>query len=89
MPPKKENPLYIRGKYTVGQKISTTKYNNAHYDNITLRVQRGQKARLQKIAAELNTSVNALIFESILAHLYKTDRKAYDYLLNGEEEQEK
>lgn len=86
MPQKKENPLYIRGKYTLGQKISTTKYNKAHYDNITLRVQFGQKARLQKIAADKNTSVNAFIFDCIIAHLYETDRKAYDYLLNGDEE---
>lgn len=86
MPQKKENPLYIRGKYSLGQKISTTKYNKAHYDNITLRVQLGQKARLQKIAAEKNMSVNAFIFDCIIARLYDTDRKAYNYLLNDDKE---
>lgn len=88
MAPKKENPLYIRGKYTLGQKISTTKYNKAHYDNITLRVQLGQKARLQKIAKDKNMSVNAFIFDCIIARLYDTDRAAYDYLLNGDESDE-
>lgn len=89
MSQKKENPLYVRGKYTLGQKISTAKYNNAHYDNITLRVLAGQKSRLKKIASDLNTSVNAFIFDCIIARLYETDRKAYEYLLNGDEEQEK
>lgn len=88
MPKKKENPLYIRGKYTEGQKISTTKYNKAHYDNITLRVLLGQKARLQKIAADKKMSVNAFVFDCIIARLYDTDREAYNYLLNGESDEE-
>ncbi|MCM1299962.1 MAG: hypothetical protein NC203_09730 [Firmicutes bacterium] len=84
MPIKKENPLYKRGQYTIGQKISTKKYNEAHYDNINFRVKKGQKERLKEIAKKWNMTLNSFIFECIKGYLRSNDPISFDYLNNDE-----
>lgn len=85
MPPKKENPRYIKGKYTEGTKESVAKYNAAHYDCIKLRVQKGQLAKLKVIAQKHNTSLNNLYNNSLLKFLYETDPDSFKYLTSDEE----
>lgn len=85
MPQKKENPKYIKGKYTEGTKESVAKYNAAHYDSIKLRVQKGQLARLKEIAQKHNTSLNNLYNTALLKYLYETDPVSFKYLTSDEE----
>ncbi len=84
MPAKKENPLYIRGKYSEGQKISTKKYNAAHYDTINLRVKKGQRERLKEIAKKWGMPLNAFIFECVKKRLYEEDIGSFNYLFDGD-----
>ena len=85
MPQKKENPRYVKGKYTEGTKESVAKYNAAHYDSIKLRVQKGQLARLKEIAQKHNTSLNNLYNTALLKYLYETDPDSFKYLTSDEE----
>lgn len=81
-----DNPKYIRGKYSLGQKIATTKYNAAHYEQIILRVKTGQKERLKNIAQKKNMPLNAFIFDCIIKRLYDEDMESYNYLFDGDSE---
>lgn len=83
---KKDEPLYKRGKYSLGQKISTKKYNEAHYDEIKLRVKAGQKERLKNIAQKKNMPLNAFIFDCIIKRLFDDDMESYNYLCDGDGE---
>ena len=65
MAEEKKEPRYIRGKYTQAQKEANMRYNAKAYDEIKLRVQKGEKAKLQEFAAEHNTSLNALFTEAV------------------------
>ena len=60
-----EKLKYIRGKYSSGQKEATKKYNAKAYDNITIRVPKGNKAVIQKYADELSISLNRFVISSI------------------------
>lgn len=85
MPPKKEKPKYVKGKYTEGTKESVKKYNAAHYDRVEIRVQKGQLARLKEIANNHNTSLNNLYNTALLKYLYETDPDSFKYLTSDEE----
>ena len=65
MDTEKKEPRYIRGKYTQAQKEANMRYNAKAYDEIKLRVPKGEKAKLQEFAAEHNTSLNALFIEAV------------------------
>lgn len=65
METEKKEPRYIRGKYTQAQKEANMRYNAKAYDEIKLRVPKGEKAKLQEFAAEHNTSLNALFIEAV------------------------
>ncbi len=80
MPPKKENPKYIKGKYTEGTKESVAKYNAAHYDSIRVRVQKGRLERLKAIAEKQRTSVNNLYNTALLKYLYENYPEDFEYL---------
>lgn len=80
MPPKKENPKYIKGKYTVGTKESVAKYNTSHYDSIRVRVQKGRLERLKAIAEKQRTSVNNLYNTALLKYLYENYPEDFEYL---------
>lgn len=86
-----DKPKYIRGKYSLGQKIATTKYNTAHYEQIILRVKTGQKERLKNIAQKKNMPLNVFIFDCIIKRLFDEDIESYNYLFSrdGEDNQEK
>lgn len=84
MQPNNDNPKYIRGKYSIGQKIATKKYNEAHYDQIMVRVKAGQKERLKNIAQKKNMPLNAFIFDCIIKRLFDEDMESYNYLFDGD-----
>ena len=65
MAEEKKEPRYIRGKYTQAQKEANMRYNAKAYDEIKLRVPKGEKANLQEFAAEHHTSLNALFIEAV------------------------
>ena len=65
MDKEKKEPKYIRGKYTPAAKEATKRYQAKAYDEIKVRVPKGQKANLQEFAAEHNTSLNALFIEAV------------------------
>ncbi len=69
----KKEPRYIRGHYSVGQKEATARYNAKAYDDIRLRLKKGQKADLQKIAAQHNMSLNGFITEAIFCYVEKLE----------------
>lgn len=69
----KKEPRYIRGKYTEAQKESTKKWQKKAYDDIRLRLKKGQKADLQKIAAQHNMSLNGFITEAIFCYVEKLE----------------
>ena len=60
MDTEKKEPRYIRGKYTQAQKEASMRYNAKAYDEIKLRVPKGEKANLQEFAAEHHTSESVL-----------------------------
>lgn len=86
MQPNNDNPKYIRGKYSIGQKIATKKYNEAHYDQIMVRVKAGQKERLKNIAQKKNMPLNAFIFDCIIKRLFDEDMESYNYLFSRDGE---
>lgn len=88
LPKKKEEPLYIRGKYTVGQKNSTKKYNAAHYDSVIFRVKKGQKERLKAAADKNGMSLNVFLVECISKYLQEDDMDLYNYVFADAEETE-
>ena len=47
------------------KKEATKKYNAKAYDNITIRVPKGNKAVIQKYADELSISLNRFVISSI------------------------
>lgn len=87
MPAKKDNPKYIKGKYTVGTKESVAKYNSAHYDCIRLRVQKGRLERLKAIAERQNTSLNSLYNTALLKYLYENYSEEFKYLTSPDSDE--
>ncbi len=73
MEEEKKEPRYIRGKYTQAQKEATMRYNAKAYDEIKVRVPKGEKAKLQEFAAEHNTSLNALFTEAVYNLIYEME----------------
>ena len=65
MKKEKKEPRYIRGKYTQAQKEATKRYLAKAYDEIKIRVPKGEKAFLQDFAARHNTSLNGLFTEAV------------------------
>lgn len=65
MEKEKKEPRYIRGKYTQAQKEATMRYLVKAYDEIKIRVPKGEKALLQDFAMRHNTSLNSLFTEAV------------------------
>ena len=65
MEKEKKEPRYIRGKYTQAQKEATMRYLAKAYDEIKIRVPKGEKALLQEFAIRHNTSLNSLFTEAV------------------------
>lgn len=58
-----------RGKYSEQQKISTIKYISEKMDRIEIKVPKGIKSDLSKIAEENGTNLTALIKEAVKKYL--------------------
>ena len=54
-------PKYIRGKYTPAAKDATKRYQAKAYDDVRLRFKKGDKAKVQEIAANHGFSMNSFI----------------------------
>ena len=61
----KKEPKYIRGKYTKAAKEATKRYQAKAYDEIKFRVHKGEKAKLQELAADNGYSLNSFITEAV------------------------
>lgn len=61
----KKEPKYIRGKYSQGQKEATAKYNAKAYDEIKIRVKKGNKEVIKSAAEQEGKSLNSFINEAI------------------------
>lgn len=69
-------PKYIRGKYTAAAKESTKRYQAKAYDDIRLRLKKGEKAIVQEIAAKHNYSMNSFIVEAIFRFAEELEEQA-------------
>lgn len=69
-------PKYIRGKYTAAAKESTKRYQAKAYDDIRLRLKKGEKAIVQEIAAKHNYSMNSFIVEAIYRFAEELEKQA-------------
>ena len=78
MAEEKKEPRYIRGKYTQAQKEANMRYNAKAYDEIKLRVPKGEKDKLQEFSAEHNTSLNALFTEAVYKFIYELEHPETD-----------
>lgn len=65
MEEEKKEPRYIRGKYTQAAKEATKRYQAKAYDDIKIRVPKGDKAVLQEFAANHGYSLNALFTDAV------------------------
>ena len=68
----------LKGEYKMGGKTSSTvknRYNAKAYDQIPLRVKKGEKEIIQKRAEHLGKSVNGYIVELIEADIKQSNRK--------------
>lgn len=74
----KKEPKYIRGKYSQGQKESTAKYNAKAYDEIKVRVKKGNKEGLKEIAAMFNMSLNNFILNAIDSYIFELEKQAQE-----------
>lgn len=71
----KKEPKYIRGKYSQGQKEATAKYNAKAYDEIKVRVKKGNKDGLKEIAAMFNMSLNNFILNAIDSYIDELEKQ--------------
>lgn len=71
----KKEPKYIRGHYSQGQKESTAKYNAKAYDEIKVRVKKGNKEGLKQIAAMFNMSLNNFILNAIDTYIAELEKQ--------------
>lgn len=74
----KKEPKYIRGKYSQGQKEATAKYNAKAYDEIKVRVRKGNKEGLKTIAAMFNMSLNNFILNAIDSYIDELEKQAQE-----------
>lgn len=72
----KKEPKYIRGKYSQGQKEATAKYNAKTYDEIKVRVKKGNKEGLKTIAAMFDMSLNNFILNAIDFYIDELEKQA-------------
>lgn len=85
MPPKKENPRYVRGRYTEGSKESVDKYVASHYDQVLVRMPKGQLAKLREFAKKHNISVNGMYNTALKRYINKIDKEACANIFGDEE----
>ena len=69
-------PKYIRGKYTPAAKDATKRYQAKAYDDIRLRFKKGDKAKVQEIAANHGFSMNSFILEAIDRFIYELEENS-------------
>lgn len=74
----KKEPKYIRGKYSQGQKEATAKYNAKAYDEIKVRVKKGNKDSLKEIAAMFNMSLNNFILNAIDSYIDELEKQVQE-----------
>lgn len=65
------NVMSQRGKYSEQQKISTMKYIANKMDRIEIKVPKGKKEELSKIAQENGTNLTALMKKAIKEYVSK------------------
>ena len=68
-----KEPRYIRGKYTQAQSEANERYRAKAYDEIKIRVPKGEKAKLQEFAAEHKTSLNSLFVDGVYRLIYEIE----------------
>lgn len=85
----KKEPKYIRGKYTSAAKEATKRYQAKTYDEIKVRVPKGNKALLQKFASNHNYSLNALFNAAVDLLIMEIETGRYQESLNYIPEDEK
>lgn len=81
-------PKYIRGKYTAAAKESTKRYQAKAYDDIRLRMKKGEKAIIQEIAAKHNYSMNSFIVEAIFRFAEELEKQAEESTEQAEANEE-
>lgn len=81
-------PKYIRGKYTAAAKESTKRYQAKAYDDIRLRLKKGEKAIVQEIAAKHNYSMNSFIVEAIFRFAEELEKQAEESTEHAEANEE-
>lgn len=81
-------PKYIRGKYTAAAKESTKRYQAKAYDDIRLRMKKGEKAIVQEIAAKHNYSMNSFIVEAIFRFAEELEKQAEESTEQAEANEE-
>ncbi len=81
-------PKYIRGKYTAAAKESTKRYQAKAYDDIRLRLKKGEKAIVQEIAAKHNYSMNSFIVEAIFRFAEELEKQAEESTEQAEANEE-
>lgn len=81
-------PKYIRGKYTAAAKESTKRYQAKAYDDIRLRMKKGEKAIIQEIAAKHNYSMNSFIVEAIFRFAEELEKQAEESAEQAEANEE-
>lgn len=59
------------GKYSEAQNRSTQKYIKANYDDIKVRVQKGEREKYKKFAEDQGKSLNQLIVELLEREMNK------------------
>ena len=76
MAEEKKEPKFIRGKSPPAAKEATKRYQAKAYDDIRLRMKKGDKAALQEIAAKHNYSMNSFILEAIYRFIDELEGKS-------------
>ncbi len=61
----KPSPKFIRGKYTKASGELARKYCRDHYDDIKIRVPKGERQRYSECAKNCNMSLNRFFIQAV------------------------